>query len=152
LAAGLCRAGAQGLVLFNRYLAPDIDTESLQISPSLVLSDRHELRIALRWIATLRDQLPVSLAATGGVHFSEDVVKSLLVGADAVMMAAALLRYGPSWLEATLQELSRWLETQEYSSVRQLQGSMSLQKYSDPSAFHRANYMKALVTYSSDTI
>ncbi len=152
LAAQLSGAGAQGLVLFNRYLDPDIDTESLQISPNLVLSDRHELRLALRWIATLRDQVSISLAATSGVHFSEDVVKALLVGADVAMMAAALLRYGPSWLESMLTEITRWLENQEYTGVAQLKGSMSMRNYSDPSAYHRANYTKALTSYTSNVI
>jgi dihydroorotate dehydrogenase (fumarate) len=150
LAARLCESGAQGLVLFNRYLDPDIDTESLQISPSLVLSDRHELRLSLRWIATLRDRLDVSMAATSGIHFSEDVVKALLAGADAAMMAAALLRYGPNWLETVLREVTRWLENKEYDSVEQLKGSMSMQNYEDAAAYHRANYMKAVVSYTNN--
>jgi dihydroorotate dehydrogenase (fumarate) len=117
-----------------------------------VLSDRHELRLALRWIATLRDQLSISLAATGVVHFTEDVVKALLAGADVVMMAAALLRYGPSWLESMLTEITRWLENQEYTGVAQLKGSMSMRNYTDPSAYHRANYTKALTSYTSNVI
>jgi dihydroorotate dehydrogenase (fumarate) len=152
LATRLHQCGAGGLVLFNRYLDPDIDTEALQISPSLVLSDRHELRLALRWIATLRDNLDLSLAATSGIHFSEDVVKSLLAGADIAMMAAALLRYGPTWLQTVLTELTRWLENKEYESVEQLKGSMSLQNYDDASAYHRANYMKAVVSYTSNLL
>ena len=152
LAGRLAEAGAQGLVLFNRYLDPDIDTEALQIAPSLVLSDRHELRLSLRWIATLRDQLDVSLAATSGIHFSEDVIKALLAGADVAMMAAALLRYGPAWLETVLAELKRWLESKEYSGVSQLKGSMSLQNCEDASAYHRGNYMKAVTSYSSNLI
>jgi dihydroorotate dehydrogenase (fumarate) len=152
LAVRLADAGASGLVLFNRYLAPDIDTESLRIDPSLVLSDRHELRLSLRWIATLRDRLSISLAATSGIHFSEDVVKALLAGADVAMLAAALLRYGPTWLESMLAELSRWIENKEYTGVAQLKGSMSLRKYGDPSAYHRGNYAKALTSYSSNLI
>ncbi len=152
LAARLVESGVQGLVLFNRYLDPDIDTEALQISPSLVLSDRHELRLSLRWIATLRDQLNISLAATSGIHFSEDVVKTLLAGADVAMLAAAVLRYGPTLLETLLAEFTRWLESKEYSSVEQLKGSMSLQNYSDPSLYHRSNYMKAVVSYTSHLI
>ncbi|MHB8973471.1 MAG: dihydroorotate dehydrogenase-like protein [Pirellulaceae bacterium] len=152
LAARLAAAGAQGLVLFNRYLDPDLDTETLRIVPQLVLSDRHELRLALRWIATLRDQLSISLAATGGVHFSEDVVKALLAGADVAMLAAALLRYGPSWLATILTEMTRWLENQEYTGVAQLQGSMSLRNCSHPGAYHRANYTKALTSYTSNVI
>ncbi len=147
LATRLFENGAQGLVLFNRYLEPDIDTEALQIAPSLVLSDRHELRLPLRWIATLRDMLDISLAASSGVHFSEDVVKVLLAGADVAMMAAAVLRYGPTWLETVLTELSRWLESKEYESVEQLKGSMSMQNYEDASAYHRGNYMKAVISF-----
>lgn len=152
LATRLFEAGAQGLVLFNRYLDPDIDTEALQISPSLVLSDRHELRLSLRWIATLRDMLDISLAATSGIHFSEDVVKTLLAGADVAMMAAAVLRYGPTWLETVLAEVTRWLESKEYESVEQLKGSMSMQNYDDASVYHRGNYMKAVVSYTNNLI
>lgn len=150
LATQLFESGAQGLVLFNRYLDPDIDTESLQISPSLVLSDRHELRLSLRWIATLRDLLDISLAATSGIHFSEDVVKAMLAGADVAMMAAAVLRYGPKWLETVLAEFTRWLENKEYESVEQLKGSMSLQNYDDAGAYHRGNYMKAVISYTEN--
>ena len=96
--------------------------------------------------------MSISLAATSGVHFSEDVVKALLVGADVAMMAAALLRYGPSWLESMLTEIARWLENQEYTGVAQLKGSMSMRNYSDPSAYHRANYTKALTSYTSNVI
>jgi dihydroorotate dehydrogenase (fumarate) len=152
LATRLFDVGAQGLVLFNRYLDPDIDTEALQIAPNLVLSDRHELRLSLRWIATLRDQLDLSLAATSGIHFSEDVVKALLAGADVAMLAAALLRYGPAWLQTILAEMTTWLDKKEYTGVEQLKGSMSLEKYEDPSAYHRANYMKALSSYTSNLI
>ncbi len=146
----LVKAGAQGLVLFNRYLDPDVDIEELAINPNLVLSDRHELRLPLRWIATIRDQTDASLAASTGVHFSEDVIKSLLAGADAVMMAAALIRYGPSWLKTMLAEISHWLTSKEYESVQQIKGSMSVQNCSDPKAYHRANYMRALTSYSTN--
>lgn len=152
LAGRMIQAGAQGLVLFNRYLEPDIDTETLQVVPQLVLSDRHELRLSLRWIATLRDRWNISLAATSGIHFSEDVVKSLLAGADVAMLAAALLRYGPTWLETVLKEMTTWLENKEYDGVAQLRGSMSLQKCPDPAAYHRGNYMKALTSYTSNLI
>ncbi|MCU0959084.1 MAG: dihydroorotate dehydrogenase-like protein [Pirellulaceae bacterium] len=152
LAARLAAAGAQGLVLFNRYLEPDIDTEALQIAPNLVLSDRHELRLSLRWIATLRHQVDVSLAATSGVHFAEDVLKALLAGADVAMVAAALLRYGPCWLSSMLSEMTRWLENRDYIGVSQLRGSMSMRNYADPSAYHRANYTKALTSYTRDLI
>ena len=137
-------------MLFNRYLEPDVDIEQLAINPNLVLSDRHELRLPLRWIATLRDQLDVSLAASGGAHFSEDVIKALLAGADVVMAAAALIRYGPSWLTTILDEVRHWLANKEYESVQQIKGSMSVHNYSDPKAYHRANYMRALTSYSTN--
>ena len=152
LAGRLVAAGAQGLVLFNRYLDPDIDTETMQVVPQLVLSDRHELRLSLRWIATLHNRWNVSLAATSGIHFSEDVVEALLVGADVAMVAAALMRYGPTWLETILKEMITWLENKEYASVSQLKGSISLEKCEDPGAYHRGNYMKALTSYSSNMI
>jgi dihydroorotate dehydrogenase (fumarate) len=150
VARELVDAGAQGLVLFNRYLEPDVDIEQLAINPNLVLSDRHELRLPLRWIATLRDQLDVSLAASGGAHFSEDVIKALLAGADVVMAAAALIRYGPSWLTTILDEVRHWLANKEYESVQQIKGSMSVHNYSDPRAYLRANYMRALTSYSTN--
>jgi len=149
LATRVFERGAQGLVLFNRYLDPDIDTESLQISPSLVLSDRHELRLSLRWIAILRDMLDVSLAATSGIHFSEDVIKALLAGADVAMPAAAILRHGPKWLITILAEVERWLASKEYTSIAQMKGSMSVSNYADASVYHRANYMKAVASYTS---
>jgi dihydroorotate dehydrogenase (fumarate) len=117
-----------------------------------VLSDRHELRLSLRWIATLRDQLNIHLAATSGIHFAEDVLKALLAGADVAMLAASVLRYGPGHLETLLSELARWLENKEYASVRQLRGSVSRGKFTDAGAYHRGNYMKALVSYSSHGI
>ncbi len=152
MARRLVQAGARGLVLFNRYLDPDIDTEALQIAPSLVLSDRHELRLSLRWIAMLRGKLNCSMAATSGIHFSEDVVKTLLAGADVAQMAAALMRYGPQWLETVLRELSRWLASKEYAGVEQLRGSMSAENYDDSTAYHRGNYMKAVISYTSNRL
>jgi dihydroorotate dehydrogenase (fumarate) len=142
--------GANGLVLFNRYLEPDIDLEALQVSPNLVLSNRHELRLALRWLAILRDQTDISLAATGGIHFAEDVIKALLVGADVTMLATVLLRYGPPCVHKLLTEIQRWLEEHEYESVSQLKGSLSRGNAPDPSALERANYTKALTTFTSE--
>jgi dihydroorotate dehydrogenase (fumarate) len=146
----VAEAGADGLVLFNRYLEPDIDLESLQVSPNLVLSSRHELRLALRWIAIVRDHTKISLAATGGVHFADDVIKALLAGADVVQMATALLRYGPPYLGKLLEEIEHWLEEHEYTSVEQMKGSLSRGNSPDPSAFERANYMKALTSFTSE--
>lgn len=143
-------AGADAMVLFNRFLEPDIDLETLQVAPNLVLSSRHELRLALRWIAILSDQTDISIAATGGVHFADDVIKALLAGADVVQMATALLRYGPSYIKKLLEEMQRWLEEHEYDSVEQMKGSLSRGNSPDPSAFERANYMKALTSFTSE--
>lgn len=143
-------AGADAIVLFNRFLEPDIDLETLQVAPNLVLSSRHELRLALRWIAILSDQTDISIAATGGVHFADDVIKALLAGADAVQMATALLRYGPPYVKKLVEEVERWLEEHEYVSVEQMKGSLSRGNSPDPSAFERANYMKALTSFTSE--
>jgi len=144
----LAEAGAEGLVLFNRFLEPDIDLDELVFEPNLILSSRAELRLSLRWLAILRDQLSISLAATSGVHETEDVVKALLAGADITMMATVLLQRGAQHLTQMLQELQNWLEEREYESVEQLKGSMSRIRCSDPSQLERANYMKALVSYT----
>jgi dihydroorotate dehydrogenase (fumarate) len=144
----LASAGADGLVLFNRFLEPDIDLDELVFEPNLILSSRAELRLSLRWLAILRDQLSISLAATSGVHETEDVVKALLAGADITMMATVLLQRGTQHLAQMLQELQNWLEEREYESVEQLKGSMSRIRCSDPSQLERANYMKALVSYT----
>ena len=151
-AGRLMEAGADGLVLFNRYLEPDIDLESLQFKPQLVLSSRHELRLPLRWIAILRDQLSGSIAATSGIHFTEDVVKALLVGADVTMLTSVLLQRGPDFAAQLLKELDAWLTEREYTSVEQLKGSMSRIHCSDPSQLERANYMKALVSYTTELV
>jgi dihydroorotate dehydrogenase (fumarate) len=147
-AAKLERAGADGLVLFNRFLEPDVDLEELQFRPNLHLSTRNELRLPLRWIAILRDQRQLSLAATSGVHFTEDAIKALLVGSDVVMMASVLLQRGPGYIQQMLEELESWLIEKEYESVEQLKGSMSRIRCSDPSELERANYMKALISYT----
>jgi dihydroorotate dehydrogenase (fumarate) len=146
----LQQSGADAVVLFNRYLEPDIDLETLQVAPNLVLSSRHELRLALRWIAILRDYTDLSIAATGGVHFADDVVKALLAGADITQMATALLRYGPPYIKKLIEEVERWLEEHEYESVTQMKGSLSRGNSPDPSAFERANYMKALTSFTSE--
>lgn len=148
-AKSLVNAGADGLVLFNRYLAPDIDLDSLEFSPALELSQPSELRLALRWIAILRDQVPVSLAATGGVHTVEDAIKALLVGADITMVASALLQRGVGQLSTIKAGMLRWLTEHEYESVEQLKGSMSFQNCQNPDGLTRANYMRALTSYTS---
>ena len=144
----LVDAGASGLVLFNRYLDPELDLETLRVQPHLALSTPSELRLVLRWLGILRDQLDCSLAATSGIHSSDDVVKALLAGANVTMMASALLRHGPDHLAKVLAGLEKWLVDHQYESVEQLIGSVSRCRSADASAFERANYMKALVAFT----
>jgi dihydroorotate dehydrogenase (fumarate) len=143
----LAHAGAAGLVLFNRFLQPDIDPETLAVVPSAHLSTRDDLRLALRWIAILRGRVHVSLSATGGVHEPEDVVRALLAGADVTQMASVLLERGPDWLATLAEGLADWLDEHEYTSVRELKGSMSQASCPDPAAFERAGYMLALTSF-----
>jgi dihydroorotate dehydrogenase (fumarate) len=147
MARRLAGGGAEGLVLFNRFLQPDIDLETLRVDPSIRLSTSEELRLPLRWIAILRGRVPVSLAATTGVHTAADALKLLLAGADVVMVASALLRHGPEHLSGILEGVLGWLEEREYESVEQMKGSMSQQRSLDPEAFERANYVRALTSF-----
>ncbi len=149
LASRLVKAGADGLVLFNRYLQPEIDPVGLRVTPHLALSTPDELRLPLRWIAILRPQLSASLAGTSGVHTAEDVVKLILAGADVVMTASALLRHGPSHLGVLLDGLRSWLEDRAYDSLASIRGSLSGGNAPDPSAFERANYVRAITSYSN---
>jgi dihydroorotate dehydrogenase (fumarate) len=144
-------AGADGLVLFNRFYQPDLDLESMDVVPRVELSRPGELRLPLRWIAILRPQLGshVSLAATSGVHSGADVIKALMVGADVAMTTSALLRNGPVHLRAIETELVEWLEEHEYESVDQLRGSATQASVADPSAFERGNYMTALRSWAT---
>jgi dihydroorotate dehydrogenase (fumarate) len=148
MAQRLADAGADGLVLFNRFLQPDIDLDSLEVAPALQLSTAHELRLPLRWIAILRGQVPVSLAGTTGVHDWQGLAKLLLAGADAVLVASVLLRRGPAAVAELLEGLRTWMAEREYASVEQLTGSLSQAACPDPAAFERGNYMRALVTYA----
>jgi dihydroorotate dehydrogenase (fumarate) len=145
-AGSVTEAGADGLVLFNRFYQPDLDLESLEVLPRLELSQPWEMRLPNRWIAILRPQLgpDVSLAATSGAHSAGDVAKGLLVGADVVMMTSALLRHGPEHIALVEAELRGWMEEHEYRSVSELRGSASAATVEDPSAFERANYMTTL--------
>jgi dihydroorotate dehydrogenase (fumarate) len=145
-------AGANGLVIFNRFLQPDIDLESLTVAPGLELSHSFESRLPMRWIAILRDQLSISLAATTGIYGVEDVIKQILCGADAVMLASLLLRHGPESVSGVRRRLAAWLEENDYESVAQMRGSMSLAKVPDPGAYERANYVKNLVAYAGPHI
>jgi dihydroorotate dehydrogenase (fumarate) len=139
-------AGADGLVLFNRFYQPDFDLESLEVVPRLDLSEAWELRLPVRWIAILRPQLGsgVSLAATSGAHTGTDVVKGLMVGADVVMMTSAVLRHGPEHIGTAEAELRAWMTEHEYESVAQLRGSASRATAENPAAFERSNYMQTL--------
>ena len=145
-AARATGAGADGLVLFNRFYQPDLDLDALDVVPRLELSQPWETRLAMRWIAILRPQLGpvVSLAASSGVQTGTDVVKGLMVGADVVMMTSALLRHGPEHVGTVEAELRAWMTEHEYESVEQLRGSASQATAENPSAFERANYMRTL--------
>ncbi len=149
MARRLVDAGADGLVLFNRFYQPDFDLDELVVVPDLVLSAPAEMRLVLRWTAILHGRVDASLAATTGVHSDTDVVKLVLAGADVVMMASALLRHGPGHLAPILDGVRRWFTEREYASVAQARGSLSQRSSPDPSAFERANYMRTLASYSS---
>ena len=150
MAQRLAEAGADALVLFNRFYQPDFDLETLEVVPHLVLSRSDELRLPLRWVAMLYGRVDVDFAITSGVHTYEDVLKGLMAGARITMMASALLRSGLSRIGEVLTDLTAWLESHEYESVRQMQGSMSQQHVAEPSAFERANYMKVLQSWQPD--
>jgi dihydroorotate dehydrogenase (fumarate) len=144
-------AGAEGLVLFNRFYQPDLDLETRDVVPRIDLSQPWELRLPLRWIAILRPVLgpAVSLAATSGVHSGGDVVKALLVGADVAMTTSALLRRGPEHIATVEAELQAWMTDHEYESVAQLRGSVSTATSEDPAAFERANYLRTLHSWTT---
>jgi dihydroorotate dehydrogenase (fumarate) len=149
MAGQLVDAGADALVLFNRFYQPDFDLEKLEVVPDLALSHPNEIRLPLLWIAVLRGRIEASLAATTGVHSREEVIKYLMAGADAVMTTSALLKNGAGFLQTLVDGLSRWLEQGGYASVEQMKGSMSQQHVADPSAFERANYIKVLESYKN---
>ncbi len=149
MARKLTGSGADGLVLFNRFLQPDIDLETLNVNPKLVLSNSDELRLPLRWIAILRPQILASLAATTGVHTSDDILKLLMAGADVAMTASSLYKHGPIHIRRMLDGVLGWLEEHGYDSVSQMKGSLSRANAPDPGAFERANYIKTLVDFSN---
>ena len=150
LARKMKRAGADALVLFNRFYQPDFDIEELTVSPTLHLSTAEEIRLPLRWIAMLRGQLRISLAATSGVQTYVEVVKYLLAGADVVMTTSALLQHGPGHITTLLNGLQQWMEAKEYKSVKQMRGAMSQKNVADPTAFERANYIKILEKFKQE--
>lgn len=138
---------ANALVLFNRFYQPDFDLERLEVTPRLVLSKSHELRLPLTWVAILYGKLPVDFAITGGIHTSQDVLKALMAGARVAMMASELLQNGMGRIGQILTELKQWMEEHEYDSVSQMIGSLSQKHVAEPAAFERANYMKMLASY-----
>lgn len=149
LAHRLVAAGADGLVLFNRFMQPDIDLATLTVAPALHLSTSSELLVPLRWIAILRDHVHASLALTTGVHTAEDALKGLLVGPDVVMMASALLHEGPGHLRTVLDGIDAWMGERGYASVDELRGSMSMRNVPNPVAFARANYARLVTSFVS---
>lgn len=144
MATKLAGAGADGLVLFNRLYQPDIDLAGPSVKPRLMLSAPGNVRQSVAWIGILSGQVPLSLAASGGVDSAEDVVKLILAGADATMTTAALLRHGAGHVETLVTGLGQWLEERGYDSVAQAKGSVSLGKAAEPDAYHRANYYQTL--------
>ena len=150
MAFRLAEAGADALVMFNRFYQPDFDIENLEVVPHLVLSNSNEMRLPLRWVAILYGRVPVDFAITTGVHNHEDVLKGMMAGAKVTMMASELLHHGLDRIDEILQEMTIWMEEREYTSVVEMQGSMSQQYVAEPSVFERANYMKILQSWQSD--
>ena len=152
MAKALDEAGADALVLFNRFYQPDFDLDRLEVTPDLHLSTPDEIRLPLLWIAVLHGRLRASLGATRGVHTPVEIVKYLMAGADAVMTTSALLKNGVDYLTTLRDGLRTWMEMHRYVSVAQMKGSMSQRNVEDPTAFERANYIKTLESYKSDYI
>jgi dihydroorotate dehydrogenase (fumarate) len=150
MARQLKEAGADGLVLFNRFYQPDFDLEELEVVPHLVLSTSEEMRLPLRWIAILYGRIDVDFAITSGVHTGEDVIKAVMAGSSAAMMTSALLRRGIGHASTVLDEVRQWMEAREYGSIAQMRGSMSQQNVVERAAFERANYMKLLKSWQPD--
>jgi dihydroorotate dehydrogenase (fumarate) len=151
LARRLDEAGADALVLFNRFYLPDFDLENLDVVPRLTLSSSSELLVRLHWAAILYGHVRPDLAITGGVHTAHDVLKAMMAGARVAMMTSALLQHGITHLAAVRAELHQWMESHEYESITQMQGSMSYRSVREPSAFERANYMKVLNSFALRT-
>ena len=147
IARRFVEAGADGLVLFNRFYQPDFDLEELEVIPNLELSTSQELRLPLRWIAILYGQIKADFALTSGVHTAQDVLKAIMAGANVAMMASTLLHNGAGRVMHILNDLQEWMEAHEYGSITQMRGSMSQRAVADPAAFERANYMKALNSF-----
>jgi dihydroorotate dehydrogenase (fumarate) len=148
VATRLDEAGADGLVLFNRFYLPDFDLERLEVTPRLTLSSPHEVLVRLHWVAILYGHVKADLAVTGGVHGSAQVLKAMMAGARVAMMTSALLQYGIAYLARVRADLVSWMEEHEYTSIAEMQGSMSYRSVAEPAAFERANYMKVLSSYA----
>ena len=147
MAKKLDDAGADALVMFNRFYQPDFDLDNLEVIPNLTLSSKWELRLPLRWIAILFGKVKANMAATSGVHDYEDVIKVMMAGGDVAMVCSELLRHGTGRISQMLEGMQRWMEEKEYISVEQMKGSMSQKSVAEPAAFERANYMKMLQSY-----
>ena len=150
LARRLESAGANGLVMFNRFYQPDIDIENLEVIPRVELSSSQELLLRLRWLSILSPKTQMSLACSGGVHSGTDAVKAVMCGAHAVQVVSELLRLGPNRLTSIISEFKEWLEAHEYTSLAEMQGSMNLSRCPDPTAFERANYMRTLQSWRNE--
>ena len=147
MAKRLVDEGANGLVLFNRFYQPDLDLDTLEVAPRLVLSNSNELRLPLRWVAILYGRVLADLAITTGIHTSQDVLKGMMAGAKVTMMASELLQNGIKRISQILDEIRAWMDEHEYESIAQMIGSMSQQNCAEPAAFERANYMKTLDSF-----
>jgi dihydroorotate dehydrogenase (fumarate) len=152
VAKRLDEAGANGLVLFNRFYQPDIELESLEVTPNVLLSTPMAMRLPLRWVAILYDRIGASLAATSGIHRASDVLKMVMVGADVTMLCSVLLRHGIEQIKVIEKDLCAWMEEHEYDSITQLKGSLSQKNCADPSAFERAQYMRAISTWDRKSV
>jgi dihydroorotate dehydrogenase (fumarate) len=152
MAIKFVEAGADGLVLFNRFYQPDFDLEELEVVPDLELSSPSEIRLPLLWIAVLHGRINASIAATRGVQSPTEIIKYTMAGADAVMTASALLRNGAGHIKTLVDGMSDWMDRRGYESVEQMKGSMSQRNVADPSAFERANYIKVLGSFKSPYI
>jgi len=151
MAQCLDEAGADALVLFNRFYQPDFDLENLEVVHSLTLSSSYEVLLRLHWVAILYGHIRADLAITGGIHTAQDVLKAMMAGARVAMMTSALLKHGIDHLARVRADVVAWMEEHEYTSIRQMQGSMSYRSVANPSAFERANYMKVLSSYALRT-
>ena len=152
IANRLVQAGAYGLVLFNRFIQPDLDIETLEVMPNLILSNSNELRLPLRWVAILYGRIQADMALTTGVHTAQDVLKAVMAGASGTMLTSALLAHGTKRITEILNDMQMWMETFEYQSIQQMKGSMSQRAVAEPAAFERANYMKALSSFDNRLI